>query len=280
MSEATLRAAVAERAARAGGVVANERFRSDVEVTTKQNRNDLVTEADRDAQRQVIATIRQEFPGAAFVCEEDSRPFGTDKGAVELLEAVPESGDVWVVDPIDGTSNYVREIRFWGTSVVAVSGGEPVAAATYMPAEEDIYTAGPESVSRNDTSMTVSERSDPETFAAALIGWWPSKQGAEYASLFGAAADRFGDLRRAGSMQGALALVAAGGFDAAFMPATPHPWDAIAGVHLIRQAGGTATDIDGDRWTNGDEGLVVSNGTAHDTVLKAVRDGLGIDAPT
>lgn len=277
MSEATLRAAMAERAARAGGVVARETFRGDVAVETKANKNDLVTEADRDAQRQVIATIRQEFPNADFVCEEDSRPLGTDTTSVDLLDAVPETGDAWIVDPVDGTGNYVRGIRLWTTSIAAVSAGEPVAAATFLPAEGDIYTAGPESVSRNDESMTVSERGDPETFAAALIGWWAGMEGGEYASLFEAAADRFGDLRRLGSMQGTLALVASGSLEAAFMPKTPHPWDAIAGVYLVRRAGGTVTDVHGNPWSNGDDGLVASNGEAHDAVLDAVRDGLDLD---
>jgi len=280
MSEATLRAAVAERAARAGGVVARESFRGDVEVATKSDKNDLVTGADLEAQRQIIATISQEFPGAKLVCEEDVGPLGGDGQRVELLESVPDAGDVWVVDPVDGTSNFARGIRFWTTSVAAVSGGEPVGVATYAPSEEDIYTAGPESVSRNDSSMRVSDRTDPETFAVALIGRWPNRKAEEYASLFRAAAARFGDLRRVGTMQGALALVAAGSLDAAFVPATPHPWDAMAGAHLIRRAGGTVTDVYGDRWRNGDEGLVVSNGNVHDEVLAAVREGTGIDATT
>jgi myo-inositol-1(or 4)-monophosphatase len=274
MSEATLLAAVAERAARAGGVVANESFRETLAVETKSGKTDVVTQADREAQQQVIATISQEFPNATLVCEEESQPIGAGTEDISLVEEVPESGDAWVVDPIDGTSNFVREIRFWATSVAALSGGEPVGVATYLPAADDIYTAGPESVSLNDSSMGVSERADPETFAVGLIGWWPTKQGNEYASLFESAAAEFGDLRRMGTMQGALALVAAGGYDAAVMPGTPHPWDSLAGVHLIRRAGGTVTNLDGEPWENGDTGLVASNGQAHETVLAAVRDGI------
>lgn len=274
MSEATLLAAVAERAARAGGVVAKESFRGDLSVDTKSGKTDVVTQADREAQQQVIATISQEFPAATLVCEEESQPIGAGMEDVTLVDEIPSSGDAWVVDPIDGTSNFVREIRFWATSVAALSGGEPVGVATYLPAEDDIYTAGPESVSRNDTSMSVSDRTDPETFAAALIGWWPTKQGGEYASLFESAAAQFGDLRRMGTMQCALALVADGGFDAAIMPGTPHPWDSLSGVQLIRRAGGTVTNLDGESWQNGDTGLVASNGEAHDTVLETVRAGI------
>jgi myo-inositol-1(or 4)-monophosphatase len=274
MSEATLFAAVAERAARAGGVVANESFRGDLSVDTKSRKNDLVTQADREAQQQVIATISQEFPTATLVCEEESQPIGAGMEDITLVEEIPASGDAWVVDPIDGTSNFVREIRFWATSVAALSGGEPVGVATYLPAEDDIYTAGPESVSRNDTSMAVSDRTDPETFAVGLIGWWPPRHGEEYASLFESAAAQFGDLRRMGSMQSTLALVAAGGYDAAVMPGTPHPWDSIAGVHLIRRAGGTVTNLHGESWQNGDRGLVASNGQAHETVLETVQAGI------
>jgi myo-inositol-1(or 4)-monophosphatase len=275
MTDATRRAALAERAARAGGVVARETFREELLVETKSNKNDVVTEADRDAQRQVVATIRNEFPEDTLVCEEDATQPDDD---VELQKSVPESGRAWVVDPIDGTANYVRGIRFWGTSIAAVVDGDPVGVATYLPAEGDIYTAGPESVTLNDSVMSVSDRTDPETFAAGLIGWWPSKGGDSYAALFRAGADRFGDLRRFGSLQGMLALVASGGIDAAFMPTTPHPWDAVAGVHLIRRAGGTATDVHGERWRHDSEGLVVSNGEAHDVVLDAVREGASIEA--
>lgn len=276
MTDETLRAAMAERAARAGAVVAMERFREPLAVETKANKTDLVTAADRDAQQQIIATIRQEFPHATFVCEEDSRPPGSED-AIELADGIPETGRAWVVDPIDGTSNYVRGIRFWGTSVAAIADGEPVGVATYMPAEEDIYTAGPESVSLNDTTLAVSERSDPETFAVGLIGWWPGERTAQYTALFEAVNERFGDMRRLGCMQGVLALVAAGSLEGAIMPETPHPWDAIAGVHLIRRAGGTVTDIYGDRWHHGATGLVASNGECHDAMLEAVRESVDLE---
>ena len=275
MTDAIRRTALAERAARAGGIVAQETFRQALTVETKANKNDVVTQADHDAQQQVIATIHQEFPDDALVCEEEvSMPDVDDE---KIHERVPERGPAWVVDPIDGTANYVRGMRFWGTSVAAVVDGEPVGVATYMPAEGDIYAAGPESATCNSTSMSVSDRVDPETFIAAMLGWWPMHGGESYTSLFGAATARFGDVRRLGSLQGALALVAAGSLDAGFMPETAHPWDAVAGVYMIRRAGGTATDIHGDRWRHDSDGLVVSNGTAHDAVLTVVNEGLPDD---
>ena len=277
MTDATQRAALAERAARAGGVVAREAFRGDLAVSTKDNKNDLVTETDVDAQRQVVATIRQAFPDDTFVLEEDAarQPPGGEE--VSVATGVPDAGPAWIVDPIDGTANFVRGTRFWGTSVAAVVGGETVGVATYLPAEGDAYTAGPESVTRNGEPMAVSERTDPETFAVGLIGWWPLQASDQYTALFRAAAETFGDIRRLGCMQGVLALVASGGLEAAFMPNRPHPWDAVAGVHLIRRAGGVATDLHGDRWEPDSTGLVVSNGTAHDAVLEAARAGTSVE---
>jgi myo-inositol-1(or 4)-monophosphatase len=274
MSDTTRRAVVAERAARAGGAVAREQFRTDLDVESKADKNDLVTATDREAQEQVVTILREAFPADALVCEEDALPPGVTD--VEIRESVPETEAAWVVDPIDGTANFVRELRFWTTSVAAVVDGETVGAATYLPAEEDIYASGPEGATRNGSPMAVSERTDPETFAVGLLGWWPMGRGEEHAALFRASAERFGDLRRMGSMQGMLALVAAGGLDAAFMPARPHPWDSLAGVHMIREAGGRVTDRHGEPWERDSEGLVVSNGQAHDAVLEAMgEDGSG-----
>ena len=129
---------MAERAARAGGAVARQAFRGDLRVETKADKNDPVTETDRDAQRQVIATIRGEFPGDAVLAEEDALPVGVGGPAGEddtdlLVDELPENGDAWVVDPIDGTANFARGLGLWTTSVAAVVDREPVGSATYVP---------------------------------------------------------------------------------------------------------------------------------------------------
>jgi myo-inositol-1(or 4)-monophosphatase len=272
MSEATHRAAVAERAARAGGVVAEEAFRGDLTVEAKQSPTDLVSNADREAQQQVLATIAQEFPRATVVCEEDAPQVGA--GDLELAESLPESGPAWVVDPIDGTGNFVREIGFWATSVAAVVDGDPVAGATAMPAMNDIYTAGPESVSRNDEPMAVSDRTDPAAFVIGTTGRWSTSDPAMPTAMIREVTERFGDSRRFGCIQGLLALVAAGGMDGAIMPDPPNAWDSLAGVHLLRRAGGRATTLSGERFTDGDDALIASNDSRHDVVLDAAQAAL------
>ena len=276
MTGANHRAAVAERAARAGGVVAREQFRGDLSVESKANKNDLVTETDRDAQRQVVATIRGEFPGDRFLCEEDlptvSGP-GTDHDA-EAVDSVPDSGAAWVIDPIDGTANYVRGMRLWATVVSAVVDGEPVASATYLPSYGDLYAVGPESATRDGTELSVSDRTDPETFAVAPVGWWDRNERAEFGRLCSAVGDRFGDVRRLGSFQATLAHVADGALDGLVCTRPMAAWDTLAGVHMVRRAGGTVTDLDGEPWTHDSDSVVASNGEAHETLVAAGNEAL------
>jgi len=277
MTDGHHRGAVAERAARAGGVVARKEFRSDLVVETKANKNDVVTQTDRDTQAQVVATVREEFPDDPFLCEEElvsrSGP-ETATGEPTAADTVPEAGPAWVVDPIDGTANFVRGLHTWTTSVAAVSDGETVGSATYLPSVGEFYGAGPDSVTRDGQTLSVSDRTDPETFAVAPVGWWDRDDREEFGRLCTAVVERFGDMRRIGSFQATLAFVADGALDRAVCTVPMHPWDTMAGVHLVRRAGGRVTDLDGERWTHDSGGLVASNGEAHDELLGAAADAL------
>ena len=277
MPDETHRAALAERAARAGGAVARKQFRGELDVETKANKNDFVTATDRDAQSQVVATIREEFRDDPFLCEEElvtrTGPETSDAPPT-AVDSVPDRGPVWVIDPIDGTTNFVRGTHTWATSVAALSDGETVGAATYMPAAGDLYGAGPESATRDGTTLSVSERTDPETFIVTPVGWWDRDDRAEFGRLCTAVVERFGDMRRIGSFQATLAFVADGALDGAVCTARTHPWDTLAGVYMVRQAGGRVTDLQGEPWHHDSTGLVASNGEVHDALLAAVDDAL------
>ena len=274
MGDTHRRAAMAERAARAGGTVARQSFRTELQVETKGAKGDLVTEADRDAQRQVIATIREEFRSDAIVAEEDALPVGTgeDEG---LAAEIPERGDAWVVDPIDGTANFARGLSLWTTSVAALVDGSAVGSATFLPVHGDAYAAGPDSAMRNGTTLAVSDESDPERFSVGLVGRWEREEADAFGDICAALTRHLGDVRRLGSMQATLALVADGTLDAVVAPSREAPWDTVAGVHLVRAAGGVVTDVDGDRWERDSQRLVASGDGAHDAVCEAVRAGLG-----
>jgi myo-inositol-1(or 4)-monophosphatase len=248
------RANRAARAAEVGASVALESFRGDLTIETKADKTDLVTDTDRAAQRRTVACIREEFPDDAIVGEES-----------DALKGVPDAGPAWIIDPIDGTGNFVRGLRIWGTSVAAVEDSEPVAAATVLPALSDTYLADGESTTLNGDPVRVSAREDPETFAVA-----PILLGGNYGATVGALAERFGDIRRFGCAQATLAAVAGGSLDTAVATTRMNPWDTVAGAHMIRRAGGRVTDLAGERWHHDSDGFVASNGTAHAEILAAV----------
>ena len=182
-------------------------------------------------------------------------------------KSVPKDGPTWVVDPIDGTNNFVRGLRLWGTSVASVVDGEPVAVATVLPALADTYLAGAERVTLNGDSVQVSDREDPEAFVVdpILLDDAADTDGVDVLM------EHFGDYRRLGCAQATLAAVAGGSLDAAIATVRMHPWDTIAGAHMIHTAGGTVTDLDGARWRHDSRGLVASNGAAHGEVLAAAQ---------
>ncbi|WP_101298432.1 inositol monophosphatase family protein [Halegenticoccus soli] len=255
------REAVVMEAARAGADYAMQRFRTNLTVERKTGKTDLVTEADRTTQRRVVSTIEEHFPADAIVGEEEDE-----------RKTVPDEGYAWIVDPIDGTQNFVRGLHGWVTSVAVVRDGKPISAVNVAPALGETYRATSTGVTREERPISVSGRTDPETFLVAPTLRWARDDSAAVGSLTRAIVDRFGELRRLGSAQLTLSLVASGALDAAvaFDP-RPNPWDTVAGAYLVARAGGTVTDLRGDEWRPGGPGIVASNGEAHEAVLSAVK---------
>jgi myo-inositol-1(or 4)-monophosphatase len=252
---------VTVESATAGATVATESFRTELDVETKDGKTDVVTRADRDTQRAIVERIRETFPDATIVGEEN-----------DADQPVPEEGTAWILDPIDGTGNFVRGNPRWTTSVACVQDGDPIAAANVMPPLNETYLVTPDGVWMNGEAISVSERTDPETFVVVPTIWWGFDRREEYVAAAEAILRRFGDLRRFGSAQAALSLLASGALDGVLTNVETEPWDTVAGVAMVRQAGGTVTDLEGNRWHHNSRGLVASNGTAHNLVLDAARE--------
>jgi len=255
------RAETALDAATAGAAVAENYYRTALDTETKGSELDFVTEADTRSQRRVIEEIQSAYPDATVVGEE-----------ADELKTVPAGADCWVVDPIDGTSNFVHEIPVWCTTVAAIEDGESVGAATVAPALGEVFTASERAASRGDEPLTVSETTDLARFNTAAVLRYGPERDESFGEFLSTLIVAFGDLRRFGCAQVTLALVAAGSLDAAAsLQPDPNPWDTVAGVYLVERAGGTVTDRHGDPWRPGSEGLVATNGQRHEAVLDVVR---------
>ena len=256
------RPTVAEQAATAGAELAFEQFRTAIAVESKSMETDIVTEADRAAQRRVIEVIEASYPDDPIVGEEE-----------DALKTVPTEGPAWIVDPIDGTNNFVDGIRLWATAVAAVVDGEAVGSAVVLPAMGDVYTADETTAYRNGNPIATSGIDRPELSTVVPMLWWDRDSRDAYAAATREIVQRFDDLRRFGSAQASLAMIADGAVEGGITDLQAPPWDSVAGIHLVRNAGGRATDVSGERWHVGSKGMVISNGNVH-TAMQAATDGI------
>jgi myo-inositol-1(or 4)-monophosphatase len=219
----------------------------------EKERADLVTAVDEAAERAVIACIRAHFPGDAIVAEETA------------AEAV-HGGRRWIVDPIDGTNNFVHGHPFTCVSVAFADDDGPAAGVVHAPLLGEVFHAlrgGGAFV--NDRPLRVSATESPHR--ALLATGFPFKGGkgglAPYMALVADAMGEAQDVRRAGSAALDLAFVAAGRVEA-FFEIGLAPWDVAAGALLVTEAGGVVSGWPGDDRGPLETGRVLAtNGALH-----------------
>jgi len=225
----------AVEAARAGGEVlmANWRRLPQGSVSEKK-KHDFVTHADRESEEEIVRRIRERFPNDAFLGEEGGARAGE------------KDARTWIIDPLDGTSNFIAGFPFWCVSVAARERGELVAGVIWDPLRGEMYTgARGGGAYRNGERLRVSEREGlDDAFVATGFPFRSKERIQLYLELFHGIFLRARAIRRAGSAALDLAYVAAGVFDG-FFEFRLSLWDIAAGALLIEEAGGRITDYDG-----------------------------------
>lgn len=236
-------AQTAAAAARAGGEVALASWRNlSAGAVSEKKKNDFVTNADRESEEKIVASIRQSFPEDSFLGEEGGRR-GTGSGA-----------RTWIIDPLDGTSNFIAGFPFWSVSVAARVGTEIVAGAVWDPLRGEMYTAERGSGAfRNGARIRVTGREGLDGAFLATGFPFRSRDSIDlYLSVFRELFLHARAIRRAGSAALDLSLVAAGVYDG-FFEFRLSVWDIAAGALLIEEAGGKVTDFSGGNrfWERG-----------------------------
>jgi myo-inositol-1(or 4)-monophosphatase len=250
----------ARAAARGAEVVREAGLRGGVGVRDKALPGDYVTEVDLAAEQAIVTLLDAEGGGVGV--------HGEERGGVDIADA-------WVVDPLDGTTNFSHGFWAVGVSVALVRGGHPVAGAVCAPFLDQTWVAGRGEGAwllhdgAERSALRVSERSA----ARAVVGTgFPFRRRdllPRYLEAFGHALSRFEDLRRPGAAALDLAWVAAGVFDGFFELALS-PWDVAAGGLLIEEAGGVVTDWSGgDGWLGGD--ILAGNAEVHAALRSVAR---------
>ncbi|MCB9680114.1 MAG: inositol monophosphatase [Alphaproteobacteria bacterium] len=256
-------AVAVDAARRAGALLLAARDRG-VRVRDKGAR-DLVTEADEASQACIVEVLQAAFPHHAVLGEEG------------LSTAGDGSGLRWVVDPLDGTTNFVHGLPHFAVSIGLEVDDTPVLGVVYDPCKDELFTAivglG---AWVGDRSLRVSSAATLDT--ALVCTGFPTDPAARAVAFARAARvlQAARGLRRTGSAALDLAYVAAGRFDLFFEPSGGSglgPWDVVAGIALVQAAGGRVSDAHGAAFRQGAT-LVASNGAVHPAAL----DLLAVDA--
>jgi myo-inositol-1(or 4)-monophosphatase len=201
---------------------------------SKKGPADFVTAADKKAEEVIFQELNKARPGYGFLMEERGLVEGTDKS------------HRWVVDPLDGTLNFMHGIPHFSISIGLERDGQPVAGVVYNPITDDLfYAERGKAAFHNDKRMRVSARRGlGEAVIATGIPFKGKPGQARFLMELHAIMPEVAGVRRYGSAALDLAWVAAGRFDA-FWERDLKPWDTCAGVVIVREAGGVARDLDG-----------------------------------
>ncbi|MBE5314006.1 MAG: inositol monophosphatase [Xanthomonadales bacterium] len=223
---------VVKAARRAGDLILRHVGRVETLSVFEKSKQDYASEVDAQAEAEIIRELKRAFPDHAFLAEESGQ--------------TGKSRYTWVIDPLDGTSNFLHGIPHFCVSIALLDNQEPVLGVIYDPLRNEIYSAvkGSGAV-LNDKRIRVAQRNDLSG-AMLITGFAPrqrSKIGAQLEAVRELMRDAE-DVRRTGSAALDLAYVAAGRADAYF-EAGVMPWDIAAGVLLVREAGGRVCDFRG-----------------------------------
>ncbi len=224
---------IAVRAARrAGEIIVRSLVRLESLQVSSKGRNDYVSEVDRSAEREIISFIHKHYPQHAILAEESG--------------ASGESDIQWIIDPLDGTTNFLHGIPQFCISIALEREGSVVAGLIYNPVTDEMFIAEKgKGAFLNEQRIRVAAR---KNLAAAVIACGLPHRGRGQLELgtkeIGAMQPEVAGLRRFGAAALDLAWVAAGRLDG-YWERNIKPWDMAAGLILVREAGGFVSDCDG-----------------------------------
>ncbi len=255
---------IAVRAARnAGNIIARAFEQQDIIDVEQKGLNDFVTNVDRDAEKAIINTILKSYPEHSIVGEEGG-----------LQEGV-NSDYQWIIDPLDGTRNFIQGIPHFSISIALKVKGKLDQAVVYDPMRSELFTASKGSGAQlNGYRIRVDNAKELE--GTILATGFPFKHKHEMEPYFDILKSLFrhtADIRRAGSAALDLSYVAAGRLDGYFEIGLK-PWDSAAGQLILKEAGGIVTDFVGGTNFNKSGNIIAGNSKIVQAILKEMRPHL------
>lgn len=249
------------KAIQAGANELTRYFNGTFTINSKSTINDLVTEADHASERAIFEVIQQAHPEHFILSEETG--------------AIPSNSNIkWIIDPIDGTINFANGIPICCVSIGVEENGEMLMGAVYNPFMNEMFFAEKgKGAFLNDKPIKVSDKDNLLT--SCLVTGFPYQYlDAENGPLqiFEKLIRKSIPVRRLGSAALDLCWTAAGRFDG-FYEHKLQAWDSAAGYLIVQEAGGTVTDLNGDKYNPYQPGIIATNGKIQDQLLALLKGG-------
>lgn len=255
---------IAVRAARkAGNLIAKHYETPDAVEASQKGSNDFVTNVDREAERLIIEVIRKSYPQHAIITEESGELEGEDKDVQ------------WVIDPLDGTTNFIKRFPHFSVSIAVRIKGRTEVAVVYDPMRNELFSAARgQGAQLNGYRLRGSSARDLDgTILATGFPFKAKQHAAPFINVVAKLFTQCADFRRTGSAALDLAYVAAGRTDGYFEIGLK-PWDFAAGELLVREAGGLVTDFTGGHGYISSGNIVAGNPRVVRAILASMRDEL------
>lgn len=247
---------IAVRAAqRAGDEIMRYYDQSSQMKVTEKSRNDFVTQVDKLAEQIIVETIHKTYPNHAFLAEESG--------------SIGESEFEWIIDPIDGTTNFIHSFPHFCVSIALAHNKQLQQAVVYDPFKQELFSASKGSgATLNNKKIRVSDR---KSLDGALLGTgFPFRDGQEietFLEQFRKINPMTAGIRRAGSAALDMAYVACGRLDG-FWEYNLNPWDIAAGTLLVQEAGGLVTTIENEANILETGDVICANHSVHKEIIE------------
>ena len=240
----------------AGKILAS--FLGHIKDISEKKQAGLVTEADKKSEEKIISIIKKHFPGHAILAEES----GLHKESHAFK---------WIIDPLDGTTNYTHQIPFFCTSIGIEQAGKIVVGVIFDPIHEELYTViKGKGAYKNGRKLSVSRTQKlGECLIATGFSYQRGKELEHSLSILKPFMELTQGIRRCGSAVWDICQVAEGHFDG-FWEKGLSPWDVAAGVLLLEEAGGKISKYDGTSATVYDREIIASNGLIHQEMVQII----------
>ncbi len=242
-----------------GAYILQERRDFNEDKVEEKSFNNLVSYVDKNAEIQFMSKLKDVFPEAGFIAEESE-------------DLVPADTWNWIIDPLDGTTNFIFNIPFYCTSVALIKNGELQLGVIYDPNHDELYSAFKNGGAfMNGSVIKVSEKSELiRSLIATGFPYDDFHKAEEYLKLLGKLITKSQGIRRLGSAALDLAYVACGKFDA-FYEYGLNPWDVAAGAIIVMEAGGKVSDFAGTNdYIFGDD-ILATNSKVHQELYSEIK---------